>query len=97
MTLVQMKESEEVYKESEEDNELIGPKLIWPNPDIVNQMIIYLDHIGPCDLGIVLFADPRSRDDVTVKRGNRRILFLNCYPYANNSSITLEKVKHYIL
>jgi hypothetical protein len=91
-----------LYKESEEDNELsgpelFGPELIRPNGDIVNQMIIYLDHIGPCDLGIVLFADPGSLEDVSVRRGNRRILFLNCYPYTSNSSTTLEKIKHYIL
>jgi hypothetical protein len=56
-----------LHSESKEANELIGPELGGPNRDIVNQMIIYLDHIGPCDLGIVLFADPGSHEDVTVR------------------------------
>ncbi len=80
------------YRISHEENELPSP-----DRDIVNQMIIYLDHIGPSDLGIVLFADSESREDVIIRQGNRRIMFLNCYPYKENSNITLEKIQHCIL
>lgn len=80
-----------LYKESDEESELLGP-----DGNIVNQMIIYLDHIGPCDLGIVLFADSGSHGDVIIRQGNRRIVFLNCYPYSDNADISLKKIKDYI-
>lgn len=82
-----------LYKESEVENEI---ELIGPNRDIVNQMIIYLDHIGPCNLGIVLFSDPGIRGDVVISQGDRRIIFLNCYPYNENADISLKKIKEYI-
>ena len=81
-----------LYQESDEETEVKGP-----DRNIVNQMIIYLDHIGPSDLGIVLFADPGSSQDVIVKQGDRKIVFLNCYPYTNDSISTLEKVRNYVL
>jgi hypothetical protein len=81
-----------LYQESDEETEVKGP-----DRNIVNQMIIYLDHIGPSDLGIVLFADPGSSQDVIVEQGDRKIVFLNCYPYTNDSISTLEKVRNYVL
>jgi len=70
-----------------------------PGPEgyIVNQMIIYLDYGSKCDLGIVLFADDKTREDVILKQGDlRKILFLNCYPYHESSSLAFEKIQKYL-
>ena len=69
-----------------------------PGPDrnIVNQMIIYLDYDKQCDLGIVLFADDKIRDDVIITQDTRKILFLNCYPYHESAFIVFKKVKSYL-
>jgi hypothetical protein len=81
-----------IYQESDEETGIRGP-----DRNIVNQMIIYLDYIGPSDMGIVLFADPKQSQDISVKQRNRKIVFLNCYPYTNSSNSTLDKVREYIL
>lgn len=40
-------------------------------------MIIYLDYYSKCDLGVVLYAVDKLREDVIVRQGeNRRIIFL---------------------
>jgi hypothetical protein len=81
-----------LYKESDEETGVKGP-----DRDIVNQMILYLDHIGPADIGIVLFADQSASEDVSIKKGDRKIVFLNCYPYTYDSNSTLQKVRNYIM
>ena len=53
-----------LYHESDEKTGIKGP-----DRNIVNQMIIYLDHIGPSDIGIVLFADPGASEDISIKQG----------------------------
>jgi hypothetical protein len=78
------------YSEKEDDKQEPGP-----DRNIVNQMIIYLDYDIRCDLGIVLFADDKLREDIVIGQGeHRRILFLNCYPYHESASIAFEKVKN---
>ena len=70
-----------------------------PGPDrnIVNQMIIYMDYDKKCDLGVVLFADDKIRNDVIITQGtNRKIVFLNCYPYHNSSKLAFEKLYAYL-
>jgi len=67
-----------------------------PSPDtnIVNQMLIYLDY-GNCDLGIVLFADEKIRNDIVIKQNeSRRLLFLNCYPFGETSIESFSKIRH---
>lgn len=79
---------------------LIDDEKQEPGPDrnIVNQMLIYLDYGQKCDLGIVLFADDKEREDIVLVQGeNRKILFLNCYPYHHSSLFTLEKVRKELL
>jgi hypothetical protein len=69
-----------------------------PGPDrnIVNQMIIYMDYDKKCDLGIVLFADNKIREDIVITQGNRKIVFLNCYPYHNTFTLAFKKINKYI-
>lgn len=63
-----------------------------------NQMIIYLDYGTRCNLGIVLFADDKIRDDILVKQDKKRkIVFLNCYPYGTSSGLSFEKIKKYCM
>lgn len=66
-----------------------------PERNIANQMIIYLDYVTSARFAIVLFADKKIRGDVSLDDDNRRILFLNCYPYAT-SSLALEVIRKYI-
>lgn len=81
------------YSEKEDDKQEPGP-----DRNIVNQMIIYLDYGMKCNLGIVLFADDKLRDDVEMSQSDlRRILFLNCYPYHESASITFEKIKNNLI
>jgi septum formation topological specificity factor MinE len=62
--------------------------------NIVNQMIIYLDYHGKCDLGLVLFADDKIQKDVVIRQGeNRKMLFLNCYPYSGTDLRAFETIK----
>ena len=68
-----------------------------PNSDIVNQMILYLDYVVCCDVGIVLFADDKDRNDIVIKqKDSRKILFLNCYPYQQSDRYAFERIKHYL-
>ena len=67
-----------------------------PNRNIVNQMILYLDYDNKCDLGLVLFADNKIRDDIIITQENRKIIFLNCYPYHESAFLTFEKLKEYL-
>lgn len=84
-----MKYSEEISDDKQEPG---------PNRDIVNQMIIYLDYGTRCNLGIVLFADDKIRDDILVKQDKKRkIVFLNCYPYGTSSGLSFEKIKKYCM
>jgi hypothetical protein len=78
-----------LYRDSEEDE----GQLKGPDGDIVNQMIIYLDYVGQCDLGIVLFADPNSSNDIMVVQGNRKIYFMNCFPYNENCDLALANIR----
>jgi hypothetical protein len=81
------------YSESEEDDK----QEPGPNRDIVNQMIIYLDYDNNCDLGIVLYADDKILEDVIVRQGqDRRIIFLNCYPYRGSELLAFKKIKNYL-
>ena len=42
------------------------------------------------DLGMVLFADDRPREEIVVKQADsRKIIFLNCYPYDDNSKVVV--------
>lgn len=84
-----MKYSEEISDDKQEPG---------PNRDIVNQMIIYLDYGARCNLGIVLFADDKIRDDILIKQDKKRkIVFLNCYPYGTSSGLSFEKIKKYCM
>jgi len=69
-----------------------------PDRNIVHQMLVYLDYGIPCDLGIVLFADEKIRDDILIREENtsRRIVFLNCFPYSESATLALDKVKNYL-
>ena len=49
-----------------------------------------------CDLGLVLFADNKVRDDIIIKQENRKIVFLNCYPYHESAFLAFEKLKEYL-
>ena len=64
---------------------------------IVNQMIIYLDYGKKKDLGMVLFADDRPREEIVVKQADsRKIIFLNCYPYDDNSKVVVfDRLRNY--
>jgi hypothetical protein len=65
-----------LYSEKEDEKQERGP---GPDRNIVNQMIIYLDYDGKCDLGVVLYADDKMREDVMIRQGeNRKMIFLNC-------------------
>jgi hypothetical protein len=69
-----------------------------PPRDIVNQMIIYLDYGAKKDLGMVLFADDRQREEIVVKQTNsRKIMFLNCYPYSDDSKVVFDRLRNYML
>jgi hypothetical protein len=81
------------YSESEEDEKQ------EPGPDrsIVNQMIIYLDYDSKCDLGVVLYAVDKLREDVIVRQGeNRRIIFLNCYPYSESQLLAFKQIRNHL-
>jgi hypothetical protein len=81
------------YSEKEDDKQEPGP-----DRNIVNQMIIYLDYDGKCDLGIVLYADDKMREDVVIRQGeNRKIIFLNCYPYHESDILSFKKIKNYFV
>lgn len=80
------------YSEKEDDKQGTGP-----DRNIVNQMIIYLDYDSKCDLGVVLYADDKIREDIIVRQGeNRRIMFLNCYPYYESDTLAFKKIKKYL-
>ena len=82
-----------IIGESEED----GKQEPGPDRNIVNQMIIYLDYDSKCDLGVVLYADDKIREDVIIRQGeNRKIIFLNCYPYSESELLALDKIKNYL-
>ena len=54
-------------------------------------MIIYLDYDSKCDLGVVLYADDKIQEDVIIRQGeNRKIIFLNCYPYHQSEILAFE-------
>jgi hypothetical protein len=80
------------YSEKEEDDK----QEPGPDTNIENQMIIYLDYDSECDLGVVLYADDKIREDVIIRQGeNRKIIFLNCYPYHQSEISAFEKIKNY--
>jgi hypothetical protein len=78
------------YSDIEDDKQEPGPER-----NIANQMIIYLDYVTSSELAVVLFADPKIRGDVSLGKGNRRIIFLNCYPFST-SLTAFERVKQYL-
>jgi len=81
------------YSEKEDEKQEPGP-----DRNIVNQMIIYLDYGNKCDLGIILYADNKIREDVIIRQGeNRKILFLNCYPYHESDVSAFKKIKNYFV
>jgi hypothetical protein len=55
-----------------------------------------MDYDKKCDLGIVLFADNKIREDIVITQGNRKIVFLNCYPYHNTFTLAFKKINKYI-
>ena len=61
--------------------------------NIVNQMIIYMDYGNRTDLGFVIFADSKLRDEVVIKQDCRQLIFLNCFPFHTISDLALEKLK----
>ena len=80
------------YSEKEDDKQEPGP-----DRNIVNQMIIYLDYDSKCDLGIVLYADDKMREEVIIRQGeNRKIIFLNCYPYDESDMLAFNKIRNYL-
>jgi hypothetical protein len=64
-----------------------------PDRNIVNLMIIYLDCDKECNLGIVLFADNKMREDIIITQETRKIVFLKCYPYHEPSFIAFDKLE----
>lgn len=61
-------------------------------------MIIYLDYAEKKDLGMVLFADDKLREEIVVKQtDSRKIMFLNCYPYSENSKVVFDRLNNYTL
>jgi hypothetical protein len=69
-----------------------------PDRTIVNQMIIAMDYgkeKTKANIGIVLFADDRTKSTVVIEKGPKKIHFLNMHP-ANNPANALAKVKNII-
>lgn len=64
-----------------------------PDRNIVNQMILYLDYHKKCDLGFVLYADTKKREDVLIKSDTQKIYFLNCFPYEDTAFTAFRKIK----
>jgi hypothetical protein len=67
-----------------------------PRRDIVHQMLVYLDYGGRCKYGAVLFADNRDRQDIVMEQEDRRIIFLNCYPFHRSAVAAFALVKQLI-
>ena len=62
----------------------------------MNQMIIYLDYGEKKDLGMVLFADDNRREEIVVKQADsRKVMFLNCYPYSDDSKVVFDRLRNY--
>lgn len=81
------------YKESDETEENI---IRAPDRNILHQMLVYMDYGGECKYGFVLYADKTEREQVIVAEHERKIFFLNCYPFhytsQNAFQLVLEKV-----
>jgi hypothetical protein len=78
------------YSEPSDEEERQEPA---PDRNIVNQMIVYLDYNPQCNSGVVLFADPRIREAVRIKKGQRSVEFMNCYPYSESTDIAFDYIK----
>jgi hypothetical protein len=68
-----------------------------PSTAITNQMILYLDYGEKCDKGIVVFADKcPARQSIALIQGDRRIDFLQCYPFESSSEETFGAIKRFV-
>lgn len=83
------------YMKYKEENK-VGESEIYSQRNILNQMIIYLDHSHRCNQAFVLYADDFESNVVYTQNNSRKILFLSCYPFSKISIESFDKIKQFL-
>lgn len=84
------------YMKYEEESDEISEREIYSHRDILNQMIIYLDHSHRCDQAFVLYADEFESNVAYTQNTSRKILFLSCYPFSETSMKSFDKIRQFL-